>query len=225
VGGYFRAVSILTDDQRHNLFSDAMRHNLQGYTAIELLREHMCAAQAEDPLSRIQYADLKTWLAGGILTKVDRMSMAHGLEVRTPFLDHPFVEWSATLPSVLKLRGTTGKFILKQAARAKLPERIVDRPKQGFSLPVTRWLRGPLHERMRAILSGGMLADSGFFDMSFVRRAIDEHRAGRADHGACLWSLLNFALFLERVHVEAGAAKIAPWQPSASVPAGAIPTC
>lgn len=143
----------------------------------------MRAAPAEDLLSRIQYADLKTWLAGGILTKVDRMSMAHGLEVRTPFLDHPFVEWSATMPSSLKLRGPSGKFILKQAIRSRLPEHIVDRPKQGFSLPVTRWLRGPLHDRMRATLSGGPLADTGLFDMNFVRRAIEEHRSGRADHG------------------------------------------
>ena len=214
VGGYFRAVSILTDDQRRPLFSDAMRRSLQGYRAVEVLDRHMRAAPAEDLLSRIQYADLKTWLAGGILTKVDRMSMAHGLEVRTPFLDHPFVEWSATLPSSLKLRGPTGKLILKQAIRARLPEYIVDRPKQGFSLPVTRWLRGPLHDRLRSTLSGGPLADSGLFDLNFVRRAIEEHRSGRADHGACLWSLLNFALFLERVHEGAQSSTSAQMTPA-----------
>jgi len=150
--------------------------------------------------------------------------MAHGLEVRTPFLDHPFVEWSATLPRSFKLRGQTGKFILKQAIRSKLPEHIVDRPKQGFSLPVTRWLRGPLHDRMRAMLSGGPLADTGLFDMNFVRRAIEEHRSGRADHGACLWSLLNFSLFLERVHGGAGArAALRPLTASVSTPASS--TC
>lgn len=199
VQGYFRAVSILTDDQRRRIFSPAMRRDLQGYTAVEVLARHMTAAPAEDLLSRIQYADLKTWLAGGILTKVDRMSMAHGLEVRTPLLDHRFVEWSARLPASLKLRSGQGKFILKQAMRTRLPASIIDRRKQGFSLPASRWFRGPLHERLRARLTTGALPDCGLFDMSFVTRALSEHRSGRTDHGACLWSLLNFALFLEQM--------------------------
>lgn len=204
VDGYFGAVSILTHDQRRRLFSSSMSKSLQGYSAVDVMRRHISAAPADEFLSRIQYADLKTWLAGGMLTKVDRMSMANGLEVRVPLLDHPFVEWSATLPPALKLSRGEGKYILKKATEPTLPPSVIHRRKQGFSLPVSEWFRGPLKARLRTMLTQGQLPDSGLFDMTFVEDAISAHQSGRAEHGACLWSLLNFALFLQHVHEPCG---------------------
>jgi asparagine synthase (glutamine-hydrolysing) len=160
----------------------------------------MESAPTDHPLSRLQYADLKTYLAGDILTKVDRMSMAHSLEVRVPFLDHPFVEWSASLAADLKLHGGQGKHILKRAVGSRLPPEIVHRRKQGFSIPVARWFRGPLRDRVHRGLTEGPLADSGYFDMGFITHALAAHQSGVADHSVCLWSLFAFGLFLDHVH-------------------------
>ena len=95
-------------------------------------------------LALIQYLDLKTYLVGDINTKVDRASMAHSLEVREPLMDHPLVEWLATLPNTLKVRGSEGKFLLKKAMEPQLPHEVLYRPKMGFAVPLDRWFRGPL---------------------------------------------------------------------------------
>ena len=115
----------------------------------EVLERHARNADTDDPLALIQYLDLKTYLAGDINTKVDRASMAHSLEVREPLMDHELVEWLATLPSDLKIRGGESKFLLKSAMRGRLPDAIMDRPKMGFAVPLARWFRGPLRERVR----------------------------------------------------------------------------
>jgi asparagine synthase (glutamine-hydrolysing) len=198
--GYFHAVCQLTDGLRAKLFSTSFRRDLQGYRASDVLRRYMESAPTDHPLSRLQYADLKTYLAGDILTKVDRMSMAHSLEVRVPFLDHPFVEWSASLAADLKLHGGQGKHILKRAVGSRLPPEIVHRRKQGFSIPVARWFRGPLRDRVHRGLTEGPLADSGYFDMGFITHALAAHQSGVADHSVCLWSLFAFGLFLDHVH-------------------------
>ncbi|MCC6473321.1 MAG: asparagine synthetase B, partial [Burkholderiales bacterium] len=134
--------------------------------------------------------------------KVDRASMAVSLEARSPFLDHKLIEWAATLPPGLKLRGAEGKWVLKQALEQRLPKEILYRRKQGFSVPLTRWFRGPLKERVRASLLGGALADSRFFDLTTVARLLDQHQSGVSDHARTLWLLLMFETFLRR---EAGA--------------------
>ena len=115
VEGYFQGVSILRDELRAQLFSPNFRRELQGYNAVDLLREHAARAPVEDSLSLVQYLDIKTYLPGDILTKVDRASMAHALEVRVPILDHPLVEWISGLPPDLKLRGGEGKYLFKKA--------------------------------------------------------------------------------------------------------------
>lgn len=191
IQGYFNNVSLLPDRIRSRLFSDSFKRRLQGYHASEVLQKHLEQAP-EHPLSRVQYLDFKTYLPGDILTKVDRASMAHGLEVRVPILDHQLVEWAAGIPPNLKLRGRNGKYIFKKALESYLPKDILYRPKMGFAVPLAAWLRGPLRQRMRQVLLSPLLAESGIFEMNFLQRMVDDHEAGRGDYSPVLWALLMF---------------------------------
>ncbi len=197
---YFASVSTNGDALRRRLFSDSFRRQLMGYRAAEVVTSRMAAARDWDPLSQIQYADIHTWLAGGILTKVDRASMAASLEVRVPMLDHGFVEWAARLPPTLRLAGGDGKHVLKEALRPQVSADILYRPKQGFRVPLAEWFRGPLRDRLRAELLGPRLAETGWFDMPTVATLVDQHGSGRRDHSTALWALLAFAAFLRQVH-------------------------
>jgi asparagine synthase (glutamine-hydrolysing) len=195
VEGYFHAVSVMPDELRHRLFSTKWRRDLQAYEAIEVLREHASRSPAQHPLSLIQYLDFKTYLPGDILTKVDRASMAHGLEVRAPILDHEFVDWVSGLPPTLKLRSGEGKYIFKRALESRLPRNILYRSKMGFGVPLASWFRGPLRERVRAAVLGDTLQQTGIFDHKFLRRLVDDHQAGVRDYSAPLWALLMFEGF------------------------------
>ncbi|HEY6572778.1 MAG TPA: XrtA/PEP-CTERM system amidotransferase, partial [Candidatus Eisenbacteria bacterium] len=136
VDGYFHSVSLFGTQMRRDLFSESFRKTLRGYNAVEVLRRHAKRAPVEDSLSMVQYLDIKTYLPGDILTKVDRASMAHSLEVRVPLLDHPLVEWMAKLPPSMKLRGSEGKYVFKRALEPYLPADILYRPKMGFGVPL-----------------------------------------------------------------------------------------
>jgi asparagine synthase (glutamine-hydrolysing) len=193
--GYFDSVSILGDRLRHRLFSSHFRHELQGYQAVEVLRGHADGAP-EHPLSRVQYLDFKTYLVGDILTKVDRASMAHSLEVRVPILDHEIVEWLSSLPPELKLRGREGKYVFKKALKPFLPDEILYRPKMGFAVPLAAWFRGPLRMRVRESLLGCRLGDTGFFNRTFLEEMVEQHQSGLRDYSAGIWSLLMFEAFL-----------------------------
>jgi asparagine synthase (glutamine-hydrolysing) len=196
VEGYFHGVSVATDRVRQRLFSRRLKAELQGYNAVEVLRRHMDAARADDHVSRAQYADLKTYLPGDILTKVDRASMANSLEVRVPLLDHTFVEWAASLPRHLLLRRGEGKSVFKRALEPYLPRETLYRPKMGFAVPLARWFRGPLRARMHEVLAGGELAKTGLFDLAAVGSFVEQHESGLRDHSATLWLLLMFDSFL-----------------------------
>ena len=196
--GYFHNFSILPDALRSCLYSARLRRELGGYRGIEVFRRYLDSAP-DHPLSRVQYLDIKTYLAGDILTKVDRASMAHALEVRVPILDHQFVEWLATLPPEIKLKGHEGKHLFKKALERYLPNDVLYRRKMGFAVPLAAWFRGPLRERVREALLGPVLADTGFFDQAFIRTLLDQHQSGRRDHSAVLWSLLMFESFQRRV--------------------------
>ena len=200
VEGYFHGVSTLPDRVRNQLFSQSFRRELQGYRAIEVMRMHMRNAPTEDPLSVLQYLDLKTYLPGDILTKVDRASMAHALEVRVPLLDHQFVEWVSGLPSSSKLRGGEGKYFFKKSLRPFLPNDVLYRPKMGFSIPLGAWLRGPLRTKMRAAVLNPVLLDTGIFNEITLRQMLEQHQAGLRDHTVALWSVLMFDAFLRKHH-------------------------
>lgn len=194
---YFENFALLPAPLRRRLASERLRRRLAGYRALEVMRAHAAEAP-EHPLSRVQYVDLMTYLPGDILTKVDRASMAHALEVRVPVLDHRLVEWACSLPPELKLRGMEGKWILKKAMEPWLPHEILYRPKMGFAVPLARWFRGPLRDRVRAALLGPVLGDAGLVDRATVAALVDDHLAGRRDHSAAIWALLMLEAFLRR---------------------------
>jgi asparagine synthase (glutamine-hydrolysing) len=196
VAAYFHSIALMNDGLRQQLYSADFRRQLGGYHAVEVLRGQAANAPVKQGLSLIQYLDLKTYLPGDILTKVDRASMAHGLEVRVPLLDHQLVEWLSGLPPRLKLSQGQGKFIFKRALEPHLPSQILYRRKMGFSVPLASWLRGPLQPALRHMLSDSALAGSGLFDTAAIRALIDQHSSGRSDHSAPLWSLLMFDAFL-----------------------------
>ncbi len=200
VDGYFHSVSILADDIRRTLFGASFKRELQGYRAVEVLEGVMRSAPAEHHLQRVQYADIKTYLCGDILTKVDRASMAHALEVRVPLLDHKLVEWAARVPVDLKLKGNEAKYIMKKALEPFVPHDVMYREKMGFAVPLTTWFRGPLKERVRSTLKGPTLAETGIFDQRTLARLFDEHTAGLRDHSAAIWALVMFESFLRQVH-------------------------
>ncbi|MGH6900729.1 MAG: XrtA/PEP-CTERM system amidotransferase [Geminicoccaceae bacterium] len=197
---YFQSVSITSDALRRRLYAPELRRELQGYDAVEVIRAHWRETEGQHPLDQAQYADIMTYLPGDILTKVDRASMAHALEVRVPFLDHPLVEWAATLPHQLRLNARGSKYVLRRALQPCLPAPVLRRAKMGFAVPLAAWLRGPLLRSVSNALAEPAFAQSGLFDMAEVWRLIDRHRGGRSDHSRAIWALFMLAGFLQRVH-------------------------
>jgi asparagine synthase (glutamine-hydrolysing) len=195
LSAYMHSVSIMHTDLKNQLYSSDFRQSLGGYSAVEVFREHAGRAQTKDPLSLIQYLDMKTYLPGDILTKVDRASMAHSLEVRVPLLDHKLVEWIATLSPNLKLNGREGKYIFKKALEPSLPNDILYRPKMGFAVPLAHWFRGPLKQRVRDALLGSVIKETGIFDQNVLENIVNRHQSGANDFSATIWSLLMFEAY------------------------------
>lgn len=186
---YARSVGVTPPEERGALFSDSLKRGLAGHRAEDRYISAMANAPVRDPLDRAQYADLKIWLPGDILTKVDRTSMAVSLEAREPLLDYRLVEFAATLPVSMRLRGTTGKWLMKKTMEGVLPDDILYRRKMGFVTPVSAWFRGPLSGEARRLAG---LADTGWFERATLERVAEDHIAGRRDHGRLLWQLAMF---------------------------------
>jgi asparagine synthase (glutamine-hydrolysing) len=199
---YFHSMSILRDPMRARLFTPAFKAKLGGYRAVEVFRHHASRVGTDDPLSLIQYLDLKTYLVGDINTKVDRASMAHSLEVREPLMDHPLVEWMATLPAKFKVRDGEGKWLFKKAMEPSLPNEVLYRRKMGFAVPLSRWFRADLRERVRSSLLEGALIDTGYFERSYLEHLVSAHQSGVRDYSAPLWTLLMFEGFLRQLSGE-----------------------
>jgi asparagine synthase (glutamine-hydrolysing) len=155
-------------------------------------------ARFEDDLAKLLFIDFRMYLEDNLLVKIDRASMACSLELRTPFLDHRLIEYAAGLPSSLKVRGITLKHILKKAVEKWLPHEIVHRQKRGFSVPIADWMRGELRPLVEATLNEEKLKRDGIFNATFVRRLLDEHWRGTADHRKNLWTLLAFQTWYDR---------------------------
>lgn len=198
VAAYFHSVSVMPDRVRQPLYNDSFRRELGGYHALEVFRRHAANAPDRDGLAFIQYLDLKTYLPGDILAKVDRASMQHALEVRVPLLDHTLVEWASQLPATLKLQRGEGKFVFKKSLEQTLSDDILYRPKMGFSVPVGRWFRGPLRQRVEALARSEALAGLGVFAPEAVERLVQQHQSGQRDHTAPIWSLLMLEGFARR---------------------------
>jgi len=197
--GYARSLSMQAPEIRAQLYSPDFLRLRGDYRAEQALIEVMGRAQARSGLDRAQYADLKFWLPGDILTKVDRASMAVSLEAREPLLDHRLIEFAASLPEALRTQQGQGKWLMKRTMRRYLPDDILYRPKQGFVVPLVDWFRGPLAGEARAIGDSASLARTGWFDGKRITAMADAHIAGRANHATLLWQLLMLDRSLSRL--------------------------
>ncbi|MGP9801165.1 XrtA/PEP-CTERM system amidotransferase [Rheinheimera sp. NSM] len=195
LAGYCDTVSVMRPQARAQLFSPYLKQQLAGYQATEVFERHAANANTDDALKLVQYLDMKTYLPGDILTKVDRASMAHSLEVRVPILDHHYVEWAARIPSALNIQQQQGKAAFKQALEPHLPHDILYRKKMGFAVPLASWFRGPLRDTLQQALCSEALTDSGLFNQAFIQQLYQQHQSGHHDHSSALWSLLMFANF------------------------------
>ena len=196
---YARAVGVTTPELRAQLFSSDARRALNGHRAEDRYVAAMRAAPARDALDRAQYADCKIWLPGDILTKVDRTSMAVGLEAREPLLDHRLVEFAATLPATMRLHHGEGKWLMKRSLERYLPRDILYRQKMGFVTPIAAWFRGRLADDAAALARSPTLVQTGWFDAATLARLAEEHRTGRAEHGRTLWQFVMFEKSLKRL--------------------------
>jgi asparagine synthase (glutamine-hydrolysing) len=184
-------------EDRKRLYSERAGNLLAGSDPIPELEKLANECPVDNDIARMLYLDLRTYLGEDILVKVDRASMAHGLEVRVPFLDHEFVEFAWNLPMEFRLSGLTTKYILKEAARGMLPDSIIERPKKGFGVPIAKWLLHEMRPLMEKFLSPSRIADEGIFRPSVVRRLVSDHLARRRDCRKELWTLINFEMWLE----------------------------
>lgn len=200
--GYFHNVCVVDDAARASLFSPRLRGEIGSYRALDVIAAHMAKAPSEDAVTAAQYVDLKTWLVGDILTKVDRAAMACSLEVRVPMLDPLFVEWALGLPRQFKLDGAEGKRVLKRALEPLVPRDVLYRPKQGFSVPLASWFRGPFGAGFARHLSSAGEALGEYFDMAVARKLLESHQNGWADQSRTLWLLWMFQGFLRDTHAK-----------------------
>ena len=196
---YADAVTATSRPIRSILYTPEFRRVLNGHRAEDRTVAAMREAPAGDALSRAQYSDLKIWLPGDILTKVDRASMAVSLEAREPLLDHRLVEFAASLPASARLRRGSGKYLLKRALESRLPAEILHRPKMGFVTPVGAWFRGPLRREAEALAWSPALAETGWLDSEAIARLAGAHISGRAEHGRLLWQLVMLEKSLQRI--------------------------
>lgn len=192
LSAFLDSVSVVSDSDRQRLFDRSFRAGLDGYNAVEVFRKHAARIPAQDSLTLVQYLDFKTYLPGDILTKVDRASMAHSLEVRVPILDHTFIEWAGQLEPGWKLHGREGKHIFKDAMRPHLTDDILYREKMGFAVPLASWFRGPLRQRIRSLAKSSVLRESGIFDCQEIEAMVRQHISGVRDHSAVIWSIVMF---------------------------------
>jgi asparagine synthase (glutamine-hydrolysing) len=193
-----RWMSFLPAADKAALYGQGMAQAVNGSGGLAFVEPLFEASAGRDALAQQQYVDVKTYLADNILTKVDRMSMAASLEAREPLLDYRLVEFALNLPPQWKLHRGQTKLILRQAMRGRVPDAILNKPKQGFSIPLKNWLRGPLRPFMTDTLSAAAVARRGLFRPQTVTRWVDEHLAGKANHSHRLWALMVLELWQQK---------------------------
>jgi len=201
--GFFISNSFFDEHLWNQLANSELKQGLADYDVSTQTRCAYHSADTDDHLSRILYTDIKTYLPGDILVKVDRMSMANSLETRAPILDYRVVEYAASIPANLKLNGKESKYILKQSMSKLLTDDILYRRKMGFSVPMSQWLRQeikPVVEQFLFRANGGL---SNFFDMSVLKSLWDQHQTGKRNLSQELWSLFMFEVWWQTYMVDA----------------------
>jgi len=196
--GFFRWRGAFDDDERDRLFSSEVRHELGRHNSYQDIHRYIADSRLSKEFERILYLSMKLYLQDNNLVTVDRASMANGLEVRSPLLDKDLVEFACRLPTNLKLRGLTTKFLLKRAAEGFLPKPIIYRHKQGFGIPLAKWLNAELKSFMLDHLSEERIRRQGLFDYAAVKRLIDEQLSMTKDNREPLWTLLVFQSWYDR---------------------------
>ncbi len=192
---HVRWMIFLQQAEKELLYADDFRRSLNGYDSHGFIRDYFRQVSTGNPLDEQEYVDIKTYLVDNILVKVDRMSMANSLEARVPFLDHRFVEFAATLPSEMRLFKNRTKHILKESLRDVLPLNIIERGKEGFSIPIKNWVKKELKPHMMDALSERNVKDKGYFNPNYVNRLVQEHLVGRENHSHRLWALMVFHMW------------------------------
>jgi asparagine synthase (glutamine-hydrolysing) len=195
---FFIWMGSFTDGEKRELLTNHLRAALSSDNTYEDIFAHVRESGLHKDLERILYLSMKLYLQDGVLVKVDRASMANGLEVRSPMLDTEFVEFACRLPMSYKLHGLKTKYLLKKAAAGILPDAIINRKKKGFGIPISKWLAGELKSYMLDYLSEERIRRQGFFNYSYVKRLIDDHLENRKDNRKLLWTLLIFQIWYEK---------------------------
>jgi asparagine synthase (glutamine-hydrolysing) len=195
---YANTLQVCRPPLRRRLLTRDLANGLNGHRPEVIVCAGYATAPSGDALAGMIAADVATLLPDDYLVKVDRASMAHGLEVRPPLLDHELLELTARIPSALKVRAGETKWLMKQAFRDRLPAAVRTRPKQGFELPVDGWLRGPLRERVETMVLSPRARIAGLLKQEAARSLYKAHRAGTGRHGNVLWSLLVLASWCDR---------------------------
>jgi asparagine synthase (glutamine-hydrolysing) len=225
---YVDSLSLLTREAKREILSGEFKRSLDAHDSSEQFEQLLAESNSSEQINRLLYLDSKTYLPGDILTKVDRMSMAHSIEAREPLLDHKLIEFAQTIPASLKLRGLETKHILKRALGGLIPGQIINRPKQGFGVPINKWLNHDLRDLLNDTLTDGRTRQRGYFNQNAVEALLDEHRRGRRDHALQLWALLTLELwhrtFIDRRPESSftGAKRVSLDRLSAEAMAGAV---
>ena len=212
---YIDSVSYFNASKKSEMVSPEFRATIAERDSSAAFKRFFATPRSASRLHHLLYLDSKTYLPGDILTKVDRMSMAHSIEARVPLLDHKLIEFVQRLPAQIKLHDDRTKHLFKQAMRGILPAEIIDRPKQGFDVPINKWLNVELREMLDDVLNDARTRQRGYFSSAAVDAIIREHRRGRRNNSRHLWGLLTLELW-HRAFVDrkpeasfAGAKKVA----------------
>jgi asparagine synthase (glutamine-hydrolysing) len=209
---YIEDISIFTRLNKPALYTSDFRERLGATEAASRFREYAQLSRSGDALDPLLYLDSKTYLPADILTKVDRMSMAASLEVRVPLLDHKLIEFVCTrIPASMKMKGLETKHIFKRAMREIVPVEILNRPKQGFGVPIDQWINDQLRDRVRGTLTEPRTQQRGYIEPRYVNLLLDEHERGRRDHATELWALFMLELW-QRTFVDSSGGHALPAQ-------------
>jgi asparagine synthase (glutamine-hydrolysing) len=194
---YAHSMSFLrfTDESKRALFTADARDRFDSEDSREKILTHFNAGNVNELVDRMLYTDLRTRMPDHLLVIADRMCMAHSLENRSPLVDHRLVEYAASIPSHMKLKGMKLKHILRSVSSRYLPRELVYREKQGFGFPIALWLRNDLHHFLRNLFSQSRFVEMGIFEHRAIQSMIEEHLSGKVDHNFRLWILLNLELW------------------------------